>query len=134
MGLFAVCGAKYKTRPGLVYHYGHIHKENASDGDSRDSSGKPPPAATANSPVNSEGSNSTSNSAQPQPQTQQQQSAAKTAEKIDPKAPATEYQDSYVTFLNSPTSAAPAGTFFVKRIIQSSYFSITNLWVSTKIM
>ncbi|XP_026476875.1 zinc finger protein ubi-d4 isoform X1 [Ctenocephalides felis] len=105
-----LCGAKYKTRPGLVYHYGHIHKENASDGDSRDSSGKPPPAATANSPVNSEGSNSTSNSAQPQPQTQQQQSAAKTAEKIDPKAPATEYQDSYVTFLNSPTSAAPAGT------------------------
>lgn len=23
-----VCGAKYKTRPGLSYHYNHTHREN----------------------------------------------------------------------------------------------------------
>ncbi|XP_073962811.1 LOW QUALITY PROTEIN: zinc finger protein ubi-d4-like [Choristoneura fumiferana] len=35
-----LCGAKYKTRPGLTYHFTHTHKETAaatSDGDSRDS-------------------------------------------------------------------------------------------------
>ncbi|KAJ8710682.1 hypothetical protein PYW08_009197 [Mythimna loreyi] len=40
-----LCGAKYKTRPGLTYHFTHTHKEptsgsggaGASDGDSRDS-------------------------------------------------------------------------------------------------
>lgn len=33
---FAVCGARYKTRPGLTYHYSHSHRDGASD-DSRDS-------------------------------------------------------------------------------------------------
>ncbi|CAH0547639.1 unnamed protein product [Brassicogethes aeneus] len=32
-----LCGARYKTRPGLTYHYGHSHKEGASDDNSRDS-------------------------------------------------------------------------------------------------
>ncbi|XP_048000798.1 zinc finger protein ubi-d4 isoform X2 [Leguminivora glycinivorella] len=47
-----LCGAKYKTRPGLTYHFTHTHKEPApaatSDGDSRDSHSRPgahtPPA------------------------------------------------------------------------------------------
>lgn len=71
-----MCGAKYKTRPGLTYHFTHTHKEpalgplaGASDGDSRDSrpGGHTPPA---------------------------HQAAL--------QQPATEYQDSYVTFLNNP--------------------------------
>ncbi|XP_048000797.1 zinc finger protein ubi-d4 isoform X1 [Leguminivora glycinivorella] len=70
-----LCGAKYKTRPGLTYHFTHTHKEPApaatSDGDSRDSHSRPgahtPPA---------------------------------------PQPPATEYQDSYVTFLNNPGGPA----------------------------
>ncbi|XP_075985533.1 zinc finger protein ubi-d4-like isoform X2 [Anticarsia gemmatalis] len=74
-----LCGAKYKTRPGLTYHFTHTHKEpaagaggpaaGASDGDSRDSRGgaHTPPAHPA-----------------------------------APPQPATEYQDSYVTFLNNP--------------------------------
>lgn len=33
----SVCGARYKTRPGLTYHYGHSHKEGASDENSRES-------------------------------------------------------------------------------------------------
>lgn len=44
----AVCGAKYKTRPGLTYHYTHTHKEGGggSDGESRDSrAGAPTPPA-----------------------------------------------------------------------------------------
>lgn len=39
----SVCGARYKTRPGLTYHYGHSHKEGASD-DSRDSTAPNPPS------------------------------------------------------------------------------------------
>ena len=27
ISLIAVCGARYKTRPGLSYHYNHTHKE-----------------------------------------------------------------------------------------------------------
>ncbi|XP_053618039.1 zinc finger protein ubi-d4-like isoform X1 [Plodia interpunctella] len=72
-----LCGAKYKTRAGLIYHFTHTHKDPppgssapaaGSDGDSRDSR---PGAHTP-----------------PQPVAQAQ--------------PATEYQDSYVTFLNNP--------------------------------
>ncbi|XP_038218636.1 zinc finger protein ubi-d4 [Zerene cesonia] len=78
-----LCGAKYKTRPGLTYHYTHTHKEpgggaggagggaGGSDNDSRDSHSRVPhsPAPAA---------------AQP---------------------PATEYQDSYVTFLSNPAGS-----------------------------
>lgn len=61
-----VCGAKYKTRPGLTYHFTHTHKEaGGSDNDSRDSRAPHSPSAP----------------------------------------PATEYQDSYVTFLNNPATA-----------------------------
>ncbi len=28
----AVCGAKYKTRPGLSYHYNHTHREKSGGG------------------------------------------------------------------------------------------------------
>lgn len=28
---FAVCSARYKTRPGLVYHYGHSHSTSSGD-------------------------------------------------------------------------------------------------------
>lgn len=34
---FPVCGARYKTRPGLTYHYGHSHRDGASDENSRES-------------------------------------------------------------------------------------------------
>lgn len=27
----SVCGARYKTRPGLTYHYTHSHKEKAAN-------------------------------------------------------------------------------------------------------
>ncbi|XP_026750735.2 zinc finger protein ubi-d4 [Galleria mellonella] len=83
-----LCGAKYKTRPGLTYHFTHTHKDPppggapvaaGSDGDSRDS------RAGAHTP--------------PQPQSQPQA----------PPQPATEYQDSYVTFLNNPAGAATLG-------------------------
>nr|CAI5841044.1 unnamed protein product [Callosobruchus analis] len=40
-----LCGARYKTRPGLTYHYNHSHKEGASDENSRDSAGMGPTAA-----------------------------------------------------------------------------------------
>ncbi|CAG9570984.1 unnamed protein product [Danaus chrysippus] len=41
-----LCGAKYKTRPGLTYHFTHTHKDAAgSDNDSRDSRPAASPAA-----------------------------------------------------------------------------------------
>ncbi|XP_034825948.1 zinc finger protein ubi-d4-like isoform X1 [Maniola hyperantus] len=80
-----LCGAKYKTRAGLIYHFNHTHKDGAtttstptaagSDNDSRDSRAAHSPPA--------------------------------------PPQPATEYQDSYVTFLNNPavgTATAAAQT------------------------
>ncbi|CAH1132657.1 unnamed protein product [Ceutorhynchus assimilis] len=46
-----LCGARYKTRPGLTYHYGHSHREGASDENSRDSAAASPMNAGAtNSP------------------------------------------------------------------------------------
>nr|XP_032524113.1 zinc finger protein ubi-d4 B isoform X1 [Danaus plexippus plexippus]XP_032524114.1 zinc finger protein ubi-d4 B isoform X1 [Danaus plexippus plexippus] len=43
-----LCGAKYKTRPGLTYHFTHTHKDAAgSDNDSRDSRPATSPAAAA---------------------------------------------------------------------------------------
>ncbi|KAL4708641.1 hypothetical protein ACJJTC_008167 [Scirpophaga incertulas] len=77
-----LCGAKYKTRAGLTYHFTHSHKEPGSgaaaagsDGDSRDSraGAHTPPAPHAAPPAT---------------------------------AP-TEYQDSYVTFLNNPGVGTP---------------------------
>lgn len=47
----SVCGARYKTRPGLTYHYGHSHKEGASDENSRESNApNPAPQAAAGGP------------------------------------------------------------------------------------
>lgn len=98
--MYIVCGAKYKTRAGLVYHFTHAHKDPApaSDGDSRDSAraadAHTPPAPTPAS----------SSAPAPAP-------AATPAATAHGAAPATEYQDSYVTFLNNPAVAAatPAG-------------------------
>ncbi|KAJ8956976.1 hypothetical protein NQ318_012140 [Aromia moschata] len=47
-----LCGARYKTRPGLTYHYGHSHKEGASDENSRDSNA-PTPSAQMGGPMTS---------------------------------------------------------------------------------
>jgi len=31
--VIVVCGARYKTRPGLTYHYTHSHKEKEDEED-----------------------------------------------------------------------------------------------------
>ncbi|BES88753.1 zinc finger protein ubi-d4 [Nesidiocoris tenuis] len=45
-----ICGARYKTRPGLTYHYTHSHKDGGSGGGGRGggggSGGLPPPSST----------------------------------------------------------------------------------------
>lgn len=48
----SVCGARYKTRPGLTYHYNHSHKEGASDENSRDSNA-PNPSTQISGPITS---------------------------------------------------------------------------------
>ncbi|XP_023027408.1 zinc finger protein ubi-d4 isoform X1 [Leptinotarsa decemlineata] len=47
-----LCGARYKTRPGLTYHYRHSHKEGASDENSGDSNA-PTPSAQMGGPISS---------------------------------------------------------------------------------
>ncbi|XP_017781243.1 PREDICTED: zinc finger protein ubi-d4 B-like [Nicrophorus vespilloides] len=50
-----LCGARYKTRPGLTYHYGHSHKEGASDENSREAAPPQivPPSAAPIPPMGS---------------------------------------------------------------------------------
>lgn len=109
-----MCGARYKTRPGLTYHYGHSHKEGASDENSRESNAPNPspqvglgapqavnstasPAVASGAPVLSPlggGGMGGSN-----------MSVGETA----PTAPSSQghvYQDSYVSFLNHPAGTA----------------------------
>ncbi|XP_075213329.1 zinc finger protein ubi-d4-like isoform X3 [Lycorma delicatula] len=85
-----LCGARYKTRPGLTYHYTHSHKERGSTavtGDEEGSSEAPPSSPSANAsvlhpPVQDKGT--------------------------DPASVQgwTKFQDSYLTFLNTPGSAS----------------------------
>ena len=43
------CGARYKTRPGLTYHYTHSHKNLLDGGDDEDSGPATPTAGSAGS-------------------------------------------------------------------------------------
>lgn len=48
--LFTACGARYKTRPGLTYHYTHSHKnllDGGGGGDDEDSGPATPTAASS---------------------------------------------------------------------------------------
>ncbi|XP_045455686.1 zinc finger protein ubi-d4 A [Melitaea cinxia] len=83
-----LCGAKYKTRPGLTYHFTHTHKEGAV--------GAGPGAGGAVSGVGPAAGGS-------------DDSRDSRAHSPPAPPPATEYQDSYVTFLNNP-AARPAPT------------------------
>ncbi|RZF46019.1 hypothetical protein LSTR_LSTR004732 [Laodelphax striatellus] len=83
------CGARYKTRPGLTYHYTHSHKEPRAAGGGaggvaggggvdEEASSEAPPPSPSNPPVQDKGT--------------------------DPAAVQgwTKFQDSYLTFLNTP--------------------------------
>lgn len=85
----SVCGARYKTRPGLTYHYSHSHKEGASDENSRDSTAPAPQGAATPAPGGE------APTVAPQPN------------------PGHVYQDSYVSFLNHPAGTAYFSFFFV---------------------
>lgn len=76
----SVCGARYKTRPGLTYHYTHSHKEKPA----------------TNIPIEEEASQESglvSTPVSPQTQLSEQQQTTTGWSK---------FQDSYVTFLNAP--------------------------------
>ena len=52
--LFTACGARYKTRPGLTYHYTHSHKnllDSGGGGDDEDSGPATPTAASGSGMV-----------------------------------------------------------------------------------
>lgn len=77
----SVCGARYKTRPGLTYHYTHSHKE------------KPAVNIPDEEASQENGLISTPVSPQTQPTLHLEQQITTGWSK---------FQDSYVTFLNAP--------------------------------
>ncbi|CAH2057102.1 unnamed protein product, partial [Iphiclides podalirius] len=83
-----LCGAKYKTRPGLTYHFTHTHKDGQGSG------GGAGAAASGSAPAAC--SDGDSRDSRP---------GAHTPPAVP--QPATEYQDSYVTFLNNPAVGTP---------------------------
>ncbi|GJQ77849.1 hypothetical protein Trydic_g16104 [Trypoxylus dichotomus] len=110
-----LCGARYKTRPGLTYHYGHSHKEGASDENSRESNapttsaspqlgggvgvsgGGPPMLAmgvAAGSSLSGGGIIQTNLMGEPMPPVPPPGQG--------PPIPGHVYQDSYVSFLSHP--------------------------------
>lgn len=101
-----VCGARYKTRPGLTYHYNHSHKDRGSSGvmtgDEDGSSEAPPSSPSAG----------TSSSLHPPVQDKG----------TDPASVQgwTKFQDSYLTFLNTP------GMIFIfcKKLLCPFFFSL----------
>lgn len=88
-----LCGAKYKTRPGLTYHFTHTHKE---------------PAAGATSGASGVGAATVAVAPASDGDSRDSRGGAHTPPAHQPQAPqpATEYQDSYVTFLNNPVGTA----------------------------
>ncbi|KAF7274084.1 double PHD fingers d4 isoform X1 [Rhynchophorus ferrugineus] len=97
-----LCGARYKTRPGLTYHYAHSHKDGASDENSRDSASASPMGVSANS--NSAGSGTFPTAASPAnavgPAAPLVPIADGSAPGLVSTAQGQVYQDSYVSFLN----------------------------------
>lgn len=119
-----VCGARYKTRPGLTYHYTHSHKEGrpsaVSGGDEEASQDGPPP-----SPANKEKSlvvppgapglaPSANMTAQSAPAASTNTASAVLPPSAQAGKPAEQgpgwgqFQDSYLTFLNAPGMLTPS--------------------------
>ncbi|XP_019760084.1 zinc finger protein ubi-d4 B isoform X1 [Dendroctonus ponderosae] len=104
-----LCGARYKTRPGLTYHYGHSHKEGASDENSRESAAPSPMNAVVNSTAGLPGVPPNPVPGPPGPP-----AGGATDGHISPGPgpnPGQVYQDSYVSFLNqSPGTPRRSGS------------------------
>lgn len=115
-----MCSARYKTRPGLTYHYTHSHREPNSDENSRDSPSLrvhtpnqvPSPQPPVNAPLLPAVIPSTSTTSGMPPQ---MGGPAMPMGPLGPMGPDTTsvYQDSYVTFLNHPNS----GIYYFLQII-----------------
>lgn len=112
----SVCGARYKTRPGLTYHYGHSHKEGTSDENSRDSLAQNPTSSSqvgmppvGNTPMpGAMGMPSGGGLMQTNP-SNLLGDATPNVPVPQLQGPPTQghvYQDSYVSFLNHPAGTA----------------------------
>ncbi|XP_031356116.1 zinc finger protein ubi-d4 B-like isoform X2 [Photinus pyralis] len=117
-----LCGARYKTRPGLTYHYGHSHKEGASDENSRDSNapmptapvvgmpnvpGGPPMPPGMGLPMGMGGPASLGGLVTGGPVVGD--GASNNLSPAQGILQGSVYQDSYVSFLNQPNAGTPGG-------------------------
>ena len=97
-----MCGARYKTRPGLTYHYTHSHKDRDDEDCSSSGMGGPEGGSVG----------SGNRGASPSMKQQQQQQLLQHAQVVASQAQATadpgaaagwsKFQDSYLTFLKIP--------------------------------
>lgn len=97
-----MCGARYKTRPGLTYHYTHSHKDR--DDEDCSSSGVGGPEGGSMGSVDRGASPSVKQQQQQQLLQQAQVVASQAQATADPGAAAgwSKFQDSYLTFLKTP--------------------------------
>lgn len=135
-----VCGARYKTRPGLTYHFTHSHKNKENDED--DSSSASAGAGTAGGPAGGAGSamgqgpgggpgsSMQVDMASMGPGQHMLQSNMPGNGEMQKGADGqgagwSKFQDSYLTFLKSP------GMLFSLLRITSNYFThhSCNFWV-----
>ncbi|KAF2898828.1 hypothetical protein ILUMI_07346 [Ignelater luminosus] len=113
-----LCGARYKTRPGLTYHYGHSHKEGASDENSRDSNAPmpsasvglttvagAPPVPSIGLPASISGPTSVGGLVTGGPAVGE--GTSNNLPSAQGIIQGSVYQDSYVSFLNQPTAGTP---------------------------
>ncbi|XP_046989323.1 zinc finger protein ubi-d4 isoform X1 [Schistocerca americana] len=125
-----LCGARYKTRPGLTYHYTHSHKdEESGDAPSTQAQvplqgggqspvvGSPGPAHTsaAPTPAGEPFARQTPQAQQLQPLALQPQQGPGPAGQVpvpvpsQPEAGWSKFQDSYLTFLSAPGGSSRRG-------------------------
>lgn len=106
-----MCSARYKTRPGLTYHYTHTHKETkecdvpASEGNDgsmdRGSPKQAPPAAAVGAPPPSQAPPPTSAPPHVMPPASMPMPLGGAMDSSGPPGSG-QFQDSYLTFLKVP--------------------------------
>lgn len=85
-----LCGARYKTRPGLSYHYSHSHQNSTDTADDENTAPSPPKPSTSTVVPSA--------------------TTAAAAAANDPLAGLKKFQDSFLSFLKDPESpTAKAG-------------------------
>lgn len=120
--IYLVCGARYKTRPGLTYHYTHSHKEKTLQDEEGSLEGAPgSPSTQKDKPQPSMsipkemGAGQMPSPGMPMPMNPGVMHASPHTDASNPSGPGGwgKFQDSYLTFL----SGSPGEMYFILNLI-----------------